>query len=563
MSEEAMLPENAARSMPVDAATKPDPSRDLDPLYMGGPSVWVGTERQWVDGEIPEEGAFIRGGRIIDEQTAFEVSVVWACVDIQARAIAASDWYLFRRTGRKRSEELFDDPLTYILNTRPNAEMSAVSFRRALAIAMLSWGQGYAEIYRDASNRIVGFYPIHPARVRPFRTNSGVIAYEVQNYYGASSIIAAENMVHVKGPSIVGLMGVNKIGLAAATIALTIATNEFSSSYFQNGGRPGGVLEFPSRLDDEHFNQLKQRWASRHEGPEKAFKTAILDGGLKYMPLPNDASKGQTIESRQFQIEDICRFWGVPPHKVQHLIKATESNAEQLGRGFVTDCLRPIAREFQQEFDFKCLRQRVGMVYTRIDLDWVMEGSFKERMEGFQMARNSGILNANEIREEMNYDDMGPDGDKYIVQGAMIGLKDVGLPYRDKAAAKAAPAPGESEADDEDDDAENILRAWIMNAFVRAKHSVSSRIGTSVKAGDNYQDAKENAIAAGAEYLRAQLADVAPFLSRLGLSDKTFKAGDEVLRGGSVLDAVETIFGARRAEKPADPTEKSSSEAGG
>lgn len=922
----------ARTSLPVALGSVPPDPRQLDPLYVGGPSVWVGTERQWVDGEIPGEGAFIRGGRIIDEQTAFQVGVVWACIDIQARTVAASDWYIMQRTGRKRSQELWDDPLTKILNLRPNADMSAMSFRRALAIAMLSWGNGYAEILRDGSNRIVGLYPIHPGRVTPFREEGSVeLTYRIENQGAATGFIRASEMIHVKGPSIVGLMGVNKIGLAAGAIALTIATNEFASSYFNNGGRPGGVLEYPQRLDDPQFEELRKRWANRHEGPEKAFKTAILDGGLKYTSIPNDAQKGQTVESRQFQIEEICfvpgtnivtpggickiedvevgqlvlthlgrwrkvrsvmrraydgdvvtleakgldtvtctpnhpfycqemkkdrhgacgpvselgfvdaanlraagrsasggkrrsaysaltipkknhdfqitnldmtewcdrakavfdgddvfessnhratpitrtpragwalgyligiyasdgsvsdhqtviylgaheakaaelvhkclrecfgvaasstitngnvnrivisnrilarffadigrscytkalpwwvmagtdeliegiiagiidgdgcvskeyisvkitsinlawqirllmwskgvhaymttykpgevtfrdttystaetylvgwrktkvrrgimgdagsvnvfdlnnktisqysgvvynleveedesytttggcvhncRWWGVPPHKVQHLNKASENSIEDQGKAFVNDCLRPTAREFQQEFDAKCLNKRTGYYYSKIDLDWVQEGTFKERMEGLREARNTGVLNANEIRDEIGFDDMGPDGDRYIVQGAMIDLRDVGLPYKQKADAAAAPSTGK-------DAQTEVVKAWLSNAFARSVRCVEARQIDNRRNGHNQDSAKALALAHGTEYLQKQLVDVWPFLVESGVADDALRMGKEVLSGRPIPEAMLMIFGAPR-EKSTRPPDKSS-----
>ena len=557
----------ARRFFPVAVGAKPPDPRQLDPLYVGGPSIWVGTEQQWVDGEIPGEGAFIRGGRIIDETTAFQVGVVWACIDIQARTIAASDWYIMQRTGRKRSQELWDDPLTKLLNRRPNIDMSAVSFRRALAIGMLSWGNGYAEILRDGSNRVTGLYPIHPSRVTPFREpGEAELTYRIDNQAGAAGFIKASDMIHVKGPSIVGLMGVNKIGLAAGTIALTIATNEFASSYFTNGGRPGGVLEYPNRLDDEHFEELRKRWANRHEGPEKAFKTAILDGGLKYTSIPNDAQKGQTIESRQFQIEEIARWWGIPPHKVGHLNNASENSIEDQGKAFVNDCLRPTAREFQQEFDEKCLSKRSGLFYSKIDLDWVQEGTFKERMEGFREARNTGVLSANEIREDIGYDDMGPDGDRYIVQGAMIDLRDVGLPYKQKAAAGAkktgAAEPVEPDEDDaEEDDQEDVVKAWLRNALVRSVRCVESRHADNRRNGHNHDSAKALALAHGTEYLQKQLVDVWPFLVARGIADDAFRMGKEVLSGHPIPEAMQAIFGAVR-EKFTRATDKSGKPAG-
>jgi len=558
MSEQGLWARIRSLVSPKAAVAVPPNPKELDPLYSGGQTIWIGTERDWVDSDGNDGGTFVRGGRVIDEETAFQVSVVWACVDIQARHIAASDWNIYERTGRNRSREMYDDPLNRLLNRRPNSDMSAIAFKRALAIAQLSWGQGYCEILRDMSSRVAGFYPIHPERVTPFRDQNG-LAYAINNGAHEPGVIRAENMIHVKGPSIIGLMGVNKIGLAAGTIALTIATNEFSSSYFRNGGRPGGTLEVTGKLQDEDFERLKKQWANRHEGPDKAFKTAILDNGAKYTAIPNDAQKGQTIESRQFQIEEVCRFWGVPPHKIGHLIRASENNIEHQGKAFVNDCLRPIAIEFQQEFDEKCLNRRSGYFYSKIDLDWVMAGTFKDRMEGYREARNIGVLNANEIREVEGWDSIGPDGDKFIVQGAMIELKDVGMPYKNKQkvdkGADAMPEP----AEEEEDDVEAPTKAWLRNIYSRVDDFVFARSSDLQRNGDSYESAQRKAIAHGAEYLQRQLADVWPFLKDRAELAREF--GEMVMRGGLPIDdAIRAVWSSR--EKSSGTPKEQGGEAG-
>lgn len=432
-----------------------------------GPNIfWTGDEASYLNGDSDDGATFVREGVLITPEIALQVGAVWACIDVQARAIASSDWLVVEQISAKRRTVLYDDDLSYILNTRPNNDMTAVAFRRAMVIAALSWGNAYAFIKRNFANRIESLYPIHPERVRSFRRDGWeTLSFEVTNDDGSSTIVEERDMFRIRGPSILGLLGVNRIGQAAATVALARATQQFSQAFFTNGGRPGGVVEYAGSIDDPTYDRLSKQWNQRHAGPRQAFKTAFLDNGLKYTPLPNEADKAQMIEARNADVVDICRFWGVPPHKIQFLQESSYNSVEQLGIEFVRDCLRPLAREFTQEADYKLFSSRMTRRRTHIDLDWASEGDFKSRMEGFNIARNDGVLNANEIREELGWDHIGADGDKYLVQGAMIDLKDVGLPYKQDAAKSASESPEDDEEDGEEDEKDSVTRAWILATF--------------------------------------------------------------------------------------------------
>jgi HK97 family phage portal protein len=461
---------------PQDAAKPPDPQRMV---YL-------------------RVGPQIAGVRVTME-TASQVSVVWACIDVIAKAISASDWLVFERVGKKR-RELADDRISYLLNTRPNDEMTAQSFKRAIGIALLSWGMGYAEIERDMANRPVALWPIAPDRVTPRRRpGSGRLYYEIRNDDGSVTEIEAADMYVARGPSINGLIGDNMIAVASGSIALAMATHKFAEAYFGNGTQLGGIMEYPGQLDDVTFDRLSGQFNGKHQGSAKAFKVGWIEQGMKYTPIESDAEKAQLVTARQQDIEDICRYWGVPPHKVQHLLRSTNNNIEHQGLEFTRDCLRPIAREFEQEATFKLFGARGPDRFIKIDLDWASEGDFKSRMEGLQIARNIGGLNGNEIREAIGYDDMGPDGDKYIVQGAMIELKDVGKAF-DKAAPPAQPDPtGEP------------LQAWIGEIFARASRRQDNRRADLESKGltDAMAAARKDAVA----YLEQQLATVIPHLA--------------------------------------------------
>lgn len=439
----------------------------------------------------------------VTHETAIQVGAVWACIDVIAKAISSSDWLVYERISAKKRRELdqFDDRLAYVLNTRPNPEMTAQAFRRALMIAALSWGNGYAEIVRDMAGRVVELYPIAPDRVEPYRNAGGELVFLVRNDSGTTTTLRGRDMFHVRGPSIVGMMGDDQIAKAAGSIALSIATDKFASAYFGNGTFLGGIVEVPGGMDDPTFERLKGEFNKNHKGVGNAQKTAFIENGMKWHPVDSDAEKSQLIAVQQNNVEAICRWFGVPPHKVQHLLRSTNNNIEHQGLEFTRDALRPWARELQQEADFKLFPDRGPTRYTLIDLDWAAQGDFKSRMEGYQIARNIGVLNGNQIRDELGWDDMGAPGEKYIVQGAMIELKDVGKAY-DKTASSPAPEP---------DPTAQPLQAWVGEVFARASRRQENRRTDLETKGrvDAVAAARQDAVA----YLEQQLAIVVPHLA--------------------------------------------------
>lgn len=484
--------------------------------------------------------------------TWWQVGAAWACVDVISKAIASSDWNVFERTGPRRRRELPDDNLTYLLNTRPNPDMTAQAFRRALMVAALSWGNGYAEIVRDMAGRVAELHPIHPDRVEPQRDRLGQLVFVVKNDDGSSVTLQQRDVLHIRGPSIVGLMGDNHIAKAAGTIALSMATQKFAEAYFGNGTQLGGIMEYPGELNDQTFERLEKQFNGKHQGPGRAFRTAWIDQGMKFHQVETDAESAQLVTARQQDVEDVCRWFGVPPHKVQHLLRATNNNIEHQGLEFTRDCLRPWARELQQEADHKLFSPRGPKRFTLIDLDWAAEGDFKSRMEGLQIGRSSGVINGNEWRAEIGYDDMGPEGDVYIVQGAMMPLSKVGAAYKDGQAG-TAPKPAapavEEEGEDEQDETASALAAWLSSTFERAQARMENRRADLARSGR--EDAADLARKDAANYLSQQIQPLAKHLSAWAgrdCTDTAYRAGLAVFEGTAPADAAATLINELKGE---------------
>jgi HK97 family phage portal protein len=381
----------------------------------------------------------------ITPQNALDASVVWACVMAITNAIAPSSWRIFRMEGEKRTY-LPDDRLDYVLNVRPNPEMTAIAFREAMSVQALTWGNAYAEIVPNARGDVAELWPLFSDRMTPVRSDAGALSYQYVQFGGELVFLPPERVYHLHGAGIAGLVGDNQVARMAKSIGLASAQERYASTYFGNNTIIGGVLKHPTKLKDQTTkDRLQKDWTDKYGGPFKANKPIILEEGMEWLPFDNNAENAQLVASRMFQIEEICRWYGVPPHKVQHLLRSTFNNIEHQSIEFVRDGVLPWARRYEQEADFKLLPQRAPWRKTSIDTAWLTQGDFKTRMEGYAIGRNIGMFSVNDLLRKEGENTIGAEGDIRLAPANMTRLELVGT----QPAGSAGPGsqPGADAAD--------------------------------------------------------------------------------------------------------------------
>lgn len=382
------------------------------------------------------------GGVWVTEESAIQLSAVYACVTVISKSLAACTWDVFDEMpdGRRRSAR--DTRLYQLLNVAPNPEMTAFEFREALLVGALLWHGGYAEIERDALGRPINLWPLHPDRVGAQRDEAGALVYRIHNPAGEDSLLPAGDVFRIHGPSIDGLVGYNMARLAARSFGHSIAAESFGAAFFGNGAQMGSVLESEFNLDPEQIRQLEEELA-KHQGPNQSHLPLILGGGLKWKQQAVEPEKAQFVETRQFLIEETCRFFGVPPHKIAHLLRSTFTNIEHQGLEFVRDGLTPWAERLRQEADRKLRPVNRRQLRTRLDLDWLAEGDAKSRAEADAILVQNGLASRNELRQRRGLDPL-PEGDAITVGNSLTTLERVGEDPGTGDSNPEAPAAGES-----------------------------------------------------------------------------------------------------------------------
>ena len=395
-------------------------------------------------------------GVAVNERTAMCVSAVYASVGLIGGAIAALPFHLYERTPRGRQR--LDDDRWFLFNESPWPGWTAASAWQYAAQSIALKGDGFWRIRRpgelgtfDGMNAsgVAGFQPYHPDAVDPIR-NGARLVYRVINDDGTTEYVDQDDMLHFPGIGFDGRRSLTPIRAALRTPAgIALAADEYAGAFFRNGARADFALTTDqAKVSEEQANILRATWADRHQGPYNAHLPAVLTGGLKVQQLTMSAEDAQLLSTRKFQVEDIARIFGVPPHMIGHTEKTTSwgSGVEQMSIGFVRFTLRRYLDAIQQEIKRK-LWPRSRRVYGEFNADALLDGDSKAQAEFFAKALggpgSQGWMTINEVRKLKNLPPV-PGGDRLVFAGA-----------GDSPPNKSAPAePDEpTEGDDDEPDA--------------------------------------------------------------------------------------------------------------
>jgi HK97 family phage portal protein len=359
----------------------------------------------------------------LTQATALTLGAVFACVRAIAEDVAVLPWHGYRREGQNRTKV---SDLDRLLNRQVNDELGAMQFRTALVAHALTWGNGYAEIERNLRGQAVALHLITPDRVTIDRDRAGLLVYKVTDPHGGGeTILPARDVFHLRGLGWDGIRGYSPVSMAARDMGINLAQNTFAASFFGNGAHVGMAVEVPQQMSSEGIKALLQRLTSLVGGPRRAFTPIVLDGGSKLHRLSVPPNEAQFLESRQFAVEEIARWYRVPPHKIGHLARSTFSNIEHQGLDYVASALLPWVRRLEEEADRK-LTFGWQAEFTKIALQALMRADSSTRGTWYQTMRNIGAFSVNDVRSLEDMDGIGPDGDVYVMQQQYVPLDMLG-----------------------------------------------------------------------------------------------------------------------------------------
>lgn len=285
-------------------------------------------------------GGVSSSGIIVNPQNAMQSAAVYSCVKVLAESVGVLPLCVYTKgpNGAKTPNE--KHPLWEILHEQPNDYQSSVEFLEMMVLHLTLRGNAYAYVNRARSGRVVELIPLHPDMVMVTMNGQNVVEYRAGTEQGGQRTMDRSEILHIKGLSMNGWLGISPIAYARESIGLALATEKFGGQLFRNGAKPGGVLEVPELLSDQAYTRLKASFDSASSG-ENAHKTAILEQGAKFSKIGLAPDDAQFLDTRKYQRAEIAGIFRVPAHLINDLEHATFSNIENMSLDFVKFSLMP------------------------------------------------------------------------------------------------------------------------------------------------------------------------------------------------------------------------------
>jgi HK97 family phage portal protein len=357
-------------------------------------------------------------GRLsVNETTAMRCSAVFACVRLIAGAIASASVRIYRREDEGKRVPSWNHPYRKMLASWPNDHITAATFWKTMAANKVLNGGAFAPIIRSRSGRPLALVPLNPKRCAVYQawergldTMLGVepdrLYYLVTWDNGTTSFIDQDDMIHVPNIGWDGKNGLSTIKAGAQSVGLALSAEESASSLFENGLVSQTAITFEKKMDADQQELLRQHFVEKHASPANHHKPLIITQGGDIKALSMNAGDAQLLETRQFSVIDICRFFGVPPVMVGESEKTSSwgSGVEQMARWFVMFTLNDHFTDIEQELEKKLFRSSDH--FCKFDEDELTRGDTKTQGEYFKAAvggtQNPGWMTQNEVREVKN-----------------------------------------------------------------------------------------------------------------------------------------------------------------
>lgn len=343
------------------------------------------------------------------------LSTVYRCVDLITDSVAVLPLktYLLDEGGFKK--EYKTHPAYMILDLEPNADMTRFVFFKTLMASVLLTGNGYAYIERDRNLNLLQLIYIPTSQVTiVYITDKNGIMRKRYQVVGFKELVEPKDMIHVLNFSYDGIIGVSTLTHARQTLGIATKSEEHASGFFESGGAVSGILTVEGkRLDKTQKDQIYETWDERMSQHPNGI--AVLEGNMKYQPITVSPKDSQLLESRQFNVVDICRFFSVSPVKAFDLSKSSYSTVEATQLQYLTDTALAVITKIEQEINRKVfLRSERGRIIAEFDTSAILRTDKAAQAAYWKDMFYVGAASPNEIRRENNLSRVD-NGDKVFV----------------------------------------------------------------------------------------------------------------------------------------------------
>jgi HK97 family phage portal protein len=330
----------------------------------------------------------------VTPENSLTCSAVASCVRLLSDTIAALPLHVYRDQGKSKTVAI-DHQIYSLIHSAPNEFQTSFTWVQEAITHCLLHGNFYAFIERDTSGNPVALWPLNPYGMMVEAVEGAV--YYRYFYGGQRSEFPFSDILHFKGLTLNGLLGLSVVQMAKQGIGLSFAQEQHAASLFKNNARPGLVIQFPGFLTDVQRQNYGDSFGMKFAGALNSGKTIVLEGGMKIEPVGFTAEDSQFLESRHFSVIEIARWFRVPPTMIGDMTRVSYSSSESEMQLFAMHSLVPWCANLEAEMNAKLLPAGTPF-YVKFDVNSIVRGDQQSRYTAYSQGLTAGFLTVADVR---------------------------------------------------------------------------------------------------------------------------------------------------------------------
>lgn len=398
---------------------------------------WLGVPISLTSGEFWQEwSGTSSSGKVVTADKAMQLSAVWACVRLLSESISTLPIKIYKSESDGSRSLAKEHPIYRLLCKQPNLEMTPSRFMLMVVASLCLRGNSFIE-KKYIGSKLVALEPLLPQNMTVKRSEqTGMLEYKYTDPLGQKiRTIPINNIMHIRGFGMDGICGMIPVKIGRDVIGAALSVEESAAKIFENGLQSSGFLSAEQPLNEEQRERIRSYLLS-FVGSKNAGKMMVLEGGMKYNNVTMNPEAAQMLESRTFSIEEICRWFRVPPFMVGHMDKQSSwaSSVEGMNMQFLTNTLRPLLVNIEQEIS-RCLLNGDDDYYAEFSVEGLLRADSAGRSAYYTTALQNGWMSRNDVRRLENLPPI-EGGDIYTVQLNLTPLDQLGQEVSSNEAEK-------------------------------------------------------------------------------------------------------------------------------
>lgn len=360
-----------------------------DRSALDGIDIGLSGQGAWAQGMVWQSSGGVRNVSVAD---SMRLSAVFACLRLLSEAVATLPLGTFIESDEIRQPY---GPTPDYLTFQP-PQMSRVDYLSQVMLSLLTNGNAYVLTPRDALGIPTALIPLDPGMMKVTRDRNQV-KYTIQGIV----LDPVTDLLHIKGMSLPGdIVGMSPIAYARETIGLGLAAQRFGEAFFDNGALPSAVIQTPGDMTDGMAERFAASWNGKHSGLGNAQKVGVLTGGATLAKVSISPDEAQFLQTRAFQVPDVARIFGVPPHLIADASNSTSwgSGLAEQNLAFGQFSLRPWITRIEEAHTRLLTTHGLPNVLVHLNMDAILRASLKDRYASYNVGIVTHFLTINEAR---------------------------------------------------------------------------------------------------------------------------------------------------------------------